>query len=59
MVGVWLWRRLAASFEVRNEDGSGLLGVRRGAIAITLDCPMTGHGRDACVSLEIDSADRY
>lgn len=47
------------SFEVRNDDGSGLLGVRRGTIAITLDCPMTGHGRDACVSLEVDSADRY
>jgi catechol 2,3-dioxygenase-like lactoylglutathione lyase family enzyme len=27
------------SFDVRHEDGSGLLGVRRGAIAITLDCP--------------------
>lgn len=47
------------SFEVRNDDGSGLLGVRRGAIAITLDCPMAGHGRDACVSLEVESADRY
>jgi catechol 2,3-dioxygenase-like lactoylglutathione lyase family enzyme len=47
------------SFEAPNEDGSGLLGVRRGAIAITLDCPMTGHGRNACVSLEVESADRY
>ena len=47
------------SFEVHNDDGSGLLGVRRGAIAITLDCPMTGHGRDACVSIEVENADRY
>jgi hypothetical protein len=42
------------SFEVRNDDGSGL----RGGIALTLDCPMSGHGRDACVSLEVESADR-
>lgn len=47
------------TFDVRHEDGSGLLGVRRGGIALTLDCPMAGHGRDACVSLEVESADRY
>ena len=47
------------TFEVRNDDGSGLMGVRRGSIAITLDCPMSGHGRDACVSLEVEDADRY
>ncbi|NUQ12459.1 MAG: VOC family protein [Gemmatimonadaceae bacterium] len=43
-----------------SEDGKrGLLGVRRGTIRITLDCPMEGHGRDACVSLQVDDADRY
>jgi catechol 2,3-dioxygenase-like lactoylglutathione lyase family enzyme len=47
------------TFEATEDGKSGLLGVRRGAIAITLDCPMEGHGRDACVSLEVDSADRY
>ena len=47
------------SFEVTEDGKSGLLGVRRGAIAITLDSPMDGHGRDACVSLEVESADRY
>jgi catechol 2,3-dioxygenase-like lactoylglutathione lyase family enzyme len=47
------------TFEYHHDDRSGLLGVRRGAIAITLDCPMTGHGRDACVSLEVENADRY
>lgn len=50
-------------FEVRfesTEDGkSGLLGVRRGSMALTLDSPMDGHGRNACVSLEVESADRY
>ena len=35
------------TFEVCNDDGSGLMGVKRGSIAITLDCPMSGHGRDA------------
>lgn len=37
----------------------GLLGVRRGDMWITLDCPMSGHGRDACVSLEVDDVDAY
>lgn len=43
-----------------TEDGrTGLLGIRRGSIQITLDCPMTGHGREACVSLRVEDADRY
>jgi uncharacterized glyoxalase superfamily protein PhnB len=43
-----------------TEDGTqGLLGVERGGIWLTLDCPMTGHGREACVSLEVDDADAY
>jgi uncharacterized glyoxalase superfamily protein PhnB len=47
------------TFEASEDGKSGLLGVRRGSIAITLDSPMDGHGRDACVSLEVESADRY
>src|SRR5688572_33246632 len=47
------------TFEVCDDDGSGLMGVRRGSIAMTLDCPMSGHGRDACVSLEVEDADGY
>src|SRR5881394_2770864 len=46
-------------FEVVDETGAGLLGVQRGGIWLTLDCPMTGHGRDACVSLQVDDADVY
>ena len=43
-----------------TEDGiNGLLGVDRGGISITLDCPMPGHGRDACVSLHVESANAY
>jgi len=26
---------------------------------LTLDCPMSGHGREACVSLMVDDADAY
>ena len=41
-----------------SEDGkSGIMGLRRGTIELTIDCPMTGHGRKACVSLRVNSAD--
>ena len=41
-----------------TEDGStGLIGLRRGTIELTIDCPMSGHGRHACVSLRVNSAD--
>ena len=46
-------------FEATDDGVTGLLGVARGGICLTLDCPMSGHGRDACVSLEVDSADAY
>ena len=43
-----------------SEDGkTGILGLARGTIRLTLDCPMAGHGRDACVSLLVNSADAY
>ena len=43
-----------------SEDGkTGLLGVARGGIALTIDAPMSGHGRNACASLEVDDADAY
>jgi uncharacterized glyoxalase superfamily protein PhnB len=46
-------------FEHRGDDSGGLLGVERGSIWLTLDCPMTGHGRKACASLQVESADAY
>lgn len=49
----------AVDWEASEDGKEGLLGVRRGTIILTLDCPMTGHGRDACVSLRVDDADRY
>jgi catechol 2,3-dioxygenase-like lactoylglutathione lyase family enzyme len=46
--------------EVRDENGkTGIMGVERGTIALTIDAPMSGHGRDACVSLLVDDADKY
>ena len=43
-----------------TEDGrNGLVGLRRGSIELTIDCPMSGHGRNACASLLVASADAY
>ncbi len=47
------------TFEVSEDGVNGLLGVERGSIALTIDCPMSRHGRDACVSLQVESADAY
>lgn len=49
-------------FRVAFEQGdgkSGIMGVERGTISITIDAPMSGHGRDACVSLQVSDADAY
>ena len=41
-----------------TEDGtSGIMGLERGTIELTIDCPMSGHGRHACVSLRVHDAD--
>lgn len=46
--------------EVRDQAGkAGIMGVERGTIALTIDAPMSGHGRNACVSLIVDDADKY
>jgi catechol 2,3-dioxygenase-like lactoylglutathione lyase family enzyme len=46
-------------FQATRDGKSGIMGVERGTICLTLDSPMSGHGRDACVSLEVDDADTY
>lgn len=48
-----------ASFEATEDGKHGLLGLERGTIALTIDCPMSGHGRDACVSLQVENVDDY
>jgi uncharacterized glyoxalase superfamily protein PhnB len=41
-------------------DGkNGIIGIKRGSIEITIDAPMSGHGRQACVSLRVHDADAY
>ena len=47
------------TFEASDDGRSGLLGLERGTIQLTLDSPMDGHGRNACVSLQVDDADIY
>ena len=46
-------------YEASDDGKSGILGLARGSIQITLDSPMDGHGRNACVSLEVEDADAY
>ena len=46
-------------FEATEDNATGLLGVDRGAISLTLDCPMPGHRREACVSLQVEDADGH
>jgi catechol 2,3-dioxygenase-like lactoylglutathione lyase family enzyme len=46
-------------FEASEDGRSGVLGLERGTIRLTLDSPMDGHGRNACVSLEVEDADAY
>ena len=45
------------TWEATADGRTGLMGVARGTMVITLDAPMSGHGRDACVSLIVDDAD--
>jgi catechol 2,3-dioxygenase-like lactoylglutathione lyase family enzyme len=47
------------TFEASEDGRSGLLGIARGTIQITLDSPMDGHGRNACVAFQVDDADGY
>ena len=49
----------SVSWESTKDGTSGIMGVERGGISITLDSPMSGHGRDARVSLMVESADAY
>ena len=46
-------------FETSKDGRSGLLGLERGTIQLTLDSSMKSHGRDACVSLQVDDTDAY
>lgn len=45
------------TFEQSPDGRRGLLGLQRGGLELTLDCPMDGHGRHACVALHVEDAD--
>jgi len=47
------------TFQASEDGRTGLLGLQRGGMRLTIDAPMDGHGRGACVSLEVDDADAY
>ena len=47
------------TFEASEDGKAGLIGLERGTIRLRIDSPMPGHGRDACVSLQVDDADAY
>lgn len=47
------------AFESTTDGRAGVLGLARGGIRLTIDSPMDGHGRHACVSLEVHDADAY
>ncbi len=44
-------------FESTEDGRSGLIGLERDGMRINIDSPMDGHGRNACVSLEVDDVD--
>ncbi len=50
----------AVQWEFTEDDGtSGMMGVARGGMELTIDCPMSGHGRNVCMVLRVASADAY
>ena len=44
-------------YEATEDGRNGIMGLERGTIELTIDCPMDGHGRNACASLRVNSAD--
>src|SRR5262245_48723453 len=46
-------------FEATEDGRSGIMGLERGTLWLTIDSPMTGHGRKACASLHVENADAY
>lgn len=46
-------------FEASEDGTNGLVGFERGGLCLTVDCPMSGHGRKVCATLDVDDADAY
>ena len=47
-----------AHYPCEPEDGT-ILGFELDGMQLHLDCPMPGHGKDACVYLEVEDVDDY
>ena len=47
----------SVQYEATEDGRSGIMGLERGSIELTIDCPMSGHGRNACASLRVNNAD--
>lgn len=47
----------SVTFESTDEGDTGLMGLQRGGLELTIDAPMDGHGREAAVSLHVADAD--
>ena len=47
------------AWEESADGRTGIMGLERGTIELTIDCPMAGHGRNVCASLRVQSADAY
>jgi catechol 2,3-dioxygenase-like lactoylglutathione lyase family enzyme len=45
------------TFDTSEDGDTGLLGLQRGGLELTIDAPMDGHGREAAVSLHVADAD--
>lgn len=44
-------------FEAAESAHAGLIGLEKDGMRINIDAPMDGHGRQACVSLEVEDID--
>jgi catechol 2,3-dioxygenase-like lactoylglutathione lyase family enzyme len=45
------------TFDTSDGGHEGLIGLVRGGLELRIDAPMTGHGRGACVAIEVGDAD--
>lgn len=44
-------------YEASADGTSGVLGLQRGGFVLHIDAPMSGHGRNVVVTLEVEDAD--
>ena len=47
----------SVQYEATKDGKHGVIGLQRGGFALHLDAPMSGHGRNVVVTLEVDDTD--